>query len=138
MRWIFQGKRRILLKGLQGFLKAAVLVLPLHLAAVPAAGGRHPTLALAVGGFPWGPDGKVKQLDWETGNRMGEQFVNKRGRLGSVPFAEDDRGQVVWFEDAASLDAKWTAASQAGFRGLMIWRLGGNDDRLFQWLGKVK
>jgi hypothetical protein len=95
-----------------------------------------PTLTLAVGGFSWGPDQKVRQLDWETGNRQAEKAVKKGRRSGDVPYAKFEDGGVAWFEDEKSLMAKWMAAD--GFKGLMLWRLGGNDDRLFRWLDQIK
>ncbi|MCX5886422.1 MAG: hypothetical protein NT096_11020 [Proteobacteria bacterium] len=94
-----------------------------------------PELALAVGGFSWAPDGRVKQLDWVSGQRLAESAVKKgRGPFTRVPHARLGDGTEVWFEDAESLRAKWDAAYKAGFRSLMIWRLGGNDDSLFQLL----
>jgi hypothetical protein len=96
-----------------------------------------PTLTLAVGGFSWGRDRKVKQLDWETGNRQGASAAKKGRGKGEVPFAKFEDGSVIWFEDEKSLSAKWKAARK-GFKALMLWRLGGNDDRLFSWLDRLE
>jgi spore germination protein len=98
-----------------------------------------PDLALAVGGYCWETDGKVKQLDWVSGQRLAASAPKKgRGVFTSVPYACLENGAEIWFEDAASIREKWVAAYQAGFRNLMIWRLGGNDEHLFKLLSKYK
>jgi hypothetical protein len=97
----------------------------------------EPSLAIALGGFSWGKNQKVKQLDWETGNREVERAVEKGRGPGDVPYARLEDGEIIWFEDEKSLKAKWMASTD-GFKALMLWRLGGNDDRLFRWLEKMK
>ncbi|MEW6185702.1 MAG: glycosyl hydrolase family 18 protein [Thermodesulfobacteriota bacterium] len=96
-----------------------------------------PVLALAVGGFVWGKNNKVKPLDWKTGNEQGEKAPEKGRGTGDVPYARLGDGSLIWYDDPKSLAAKWKASAD-GFKGLMIWRLGGNDDRLFHWLGTLK
>jgi hypothetical protein len=94
-------------------------------------------LALAVGGFAWDKNKKVKQVDWKTANQQGEKGTEKGRGAGNVPFVRLEDGSILWYEDEKSLAAKLMASSN-GFKGLMIWRLGGNDERLFQWLGTLK
>jgi spore germination protein YaaH len=49
-----------------------------------------------------------------------------------------DDGTEVWFENPESLLTKWQAAEKTGFRHLMIWRLGGNDERLFRFIHELR
>lgn len=97
----------------------------------------EPAIALALGGFVWGKDGKVKQMDWAGGFVLSGQAKEKGRGQGSVPFARLEDGGVIWYEDEKSLEEKWAAASQT-FKRLMLWRLGGNDERLFRALEKIR
>lgn len=97
----------------------------------------EPAVALAVSGFVWGKDHKVKPLDWTAGNALGTQAREKGRGEGSVPFARLEDGSVIWYEDEKSLEDKWAAAGE-DFKRLMLWRLGGNDDRLFRWLKRMR
>jgi hypothetical protein len=94
-------------------------------------------VALAVGGFVWGKDRKVKQLDWITGKAWGEKAREKGRGEGEVPFARMEDGSLLWYEDEQSLALKWAAAAE-DFRRLMVWRLGGNDEGLFAALKKIR
>lgn len=97
-----------------------------------------PALALAVGGFRWTPPGPVEPLDWEVGHRLADSTPTvSRGLFTRVPHFRLADGSDVWFDDTESLGAKWEAAYAAGFRRLMLWRLGGNDQRLFDWVGAL-
>lgn len=94
-----------------------------------------PDLALALAGFSWSPGKKAKQVDWaETQKLAANSAKAGRDALTRVPYAHLEDGTEIWFEDPESLHAKWDAAQQAGFSGLMLWRLGGNNDSLFQLL----
>lgn len=106
---------------------------------VPEAGTDRrgtPTVALALAGFMWRPDGGVESVDWSNAYREARHVVVERGLFNRVPYARLPAGEL-WFEDAESLDVKWRAAHAAGFRGLALWRLGGNDERLFDWLATL-
>lgn len=98
-----------------------------------------PDVALAVGGYCWETDGTIKQVDWVSGQRLAEDAPQRgRGIFTRVPYARLKNGAEIWFEDAESIQKKWEAAYQAGYRNLMIWRLGGNDEHLFQLLVRYK
>ncbi|MFZ3138711.1 MAG: glycosyl hydrolase family 18 protein [Thermodesulfovibrionales bacterium] len=98
-----------------------------------------PELAIAVGGFMWLSDGKVKQLDWVTGQKLSVNAIQNRRQIFSrVPYAYLEGGSEIWFEDTDSIQAKWAAAYKSGFRSIMIWRLGGNDDNLFAFLKNLQ
>lgn len=92
-----------------------------------------PTVALALAGFLWKDDGTVEPVDWDAARDATRETPPERGLFTRVPYARVAAGEL-WFEDPESLDAKWRAAHAAGFRGLALWRLGGNDERLFNWL----
>ncbi|HSH42738.1 MAG TPA: hypothetical protein VK973_11505 [Arenicellales bacterium] len=92
-----------------------------------------PSVALALAGFVWGGDGSVKAIDWRAAREAVGDGTTQRGASHKVPYARIADGEI-WYEDAESLDAKWRAAHEGGFRGLALWRLGGNDERLFNWL----
>lgn len=92
-----------------------------------------PSVALGLSGFLWKDDGAVESVDWAGAQDAVRSTVPERGLFTRVPYARVPSGEL-WFEDAESLDVKWRAAHAAGFRGLALWRLGGNDERLFNWL----
>jgi hypothetical protein len=92
-------------------------------------------LAIAVGGFVWDSGGEVSSIDWSDAQQLADEATSRRrGGLDGVPSARFDDGSELFFEDAESLAGKWRAARASGFRRLAIWRLGGNDDRLFDLL----
>lgn len=96
-------------------------------------------LALAVSGFAWEPDGGVRSLDWSVARQLADEASDARRRNSDhVPSVTLDDGTVIWYEDAESLFTKWQAAWKAGFRRLAIWRLGGNDESLFDLLRGIK
>ena len=96
-------------------------------------------LAMALGGFAWEPDGEVRPLDWAVARQLSaEARTRKRGEVDGVPSARLDDGTELWFEDPESLLSKWDAAWTSGFRRLLLWRLGGNDERLFAMLRDLK
>lgn len=97
------------------------------------------SVALATGGFAWSPDGKVQGMDWKTAAKLKAEAVQfSRDHASGVPSMRLGDGTVIWFDDAESMAEKWNAASAAGFRALMVWRLGGNDDTLFSWLSECR
>jgi spore germination protein YaaH len=97
------------------------------------------TLALAVRGFAWKPGGEVSSLDWAVAQQLADRTPHmSRGMLDRVPSARLADGTELWFEDPESLLSKWQAAWGSGFRRLAIWRLGGNDERLFNLLSDVR
>jgi hypothetical protein len=92
-------------------------------------------LAIALGGFAWTPDGEVTPIDWARAGRLSAGAATwQRGTADGVPNARLDDGTEIWFEDPESLLRKWEAAWRSGFRRLLLWRLGGNDERLFDML----
>ena len=96
-------------------------------------------LAMALGGFAWEPGGDVRSLDWAQAPLLSaEAQTSQRGELDGVPNARLDDGTELWFEDPESLLSKWDAAWRSGFRRLLLWRLGGNDERLFDMLRDLK
>ena len=98
-----------------------------------------PAIALATGGFVWLPNGKVRQVSWHEALQEVQQAREiGRSPRGLTPFARFQDGAELWHEDPQSLDAKWQAARSVGFRSLWLWHLGGNDEKLFQWLAQVR
>jgi len=95
-------------------------------------------LAIAVGGFAWEPDGEVNQLDWSHAQQLADSAERTQRDVSGVPTAYLGNNTEIWFEDIESLLGKWRAAWEAGFRRLAIWRLGGNDERLFRLIGDVR
>ncbi len=96
-------------------------------------------LALAVGGFAWEPGGEVRPLDWAHARELlAEAPEALRSDVDDVPNARLEDGTEVWFEDSESLLSKWDAAWESGFRRLLLWRLGGNDQQLFQMLEDLR
>lgn len=111
---------------------------------LPRANARLPVrLALATGGFEWsegraGARSLVEAEALRIRSRRGVPIL--RSMDGNHPHyayrGEDGVWRQVWFEDATSLAAQWQAASRAGFDDLAVWRLGGNTEGLFRFLGK--
>jgi hypothetical protein len=100
---------------------------------------RSPAVALAVGGFVWPNEGKVEKVSWNGAFRMAQGAAEVgRNSPDSCPFARWPNHSEMWFEDPLSLQAKWQAAGQTGFRDLWLWHLGDNDERLFDWLGQLQ
>ncbi|UCD24408.1 MAG: hypothetical protein JSW51_00365 [Gemmatimonadota bacterium] len=95
-------------------------------------------LAVAVRGFAWRPNDEVTSLDWSEAQQRAAGAQRARRSAADVPNARLDDGTEIWFEDRASLISKWRAAWLAGFRRLAIWRLGGNDERLFDLLRDLR
>ena len=95
-------------------------------------------LAIAVGGFAWEAGGEVHALDWLDAQRLAAEAPSTRRSAADVPSARLSDSTEIWFEDRESLLAKWRAAWEAGFRRLAIWRLGGNDERLFDLIGDLR
>ncbi|MFC1640123.1 hypothetical protein ACFL3B_05105 [Gemmatimonadota bacterium] len=96
-------------------------------------------LAMALGGFAWEPGGEVKPLDWAAARQLSEEAqTRQRGEVDGVPNARLEDGTELWFEDPESVLSKWDAAWRSGFRRLLLWRLGGNDERLFAMLSDLK
>ena len=96
-------------------------------------------LAMALGGFAWAPSGEVRPLDWSVARQLSAEAPTlQRSELDGVPNARLDDGTELWFEDPESLLSKWDAAWRSGFRRLLLWRLGGNDERLFSMLRELK
>ncbi len=96
-------------------------------------------LALAVGGFEWKPDGDVTPLEWvRAGQLSAEGQKWQRSSSDGVPSVRLADGTELWFEDPESLIRKWDAAWRSGFRRLLLWRLGGNDERLFGLLRDLR
>ncbi len=92
-------------------------------------------LAIAVAGFAWDSTGEARIVDWSDAQQLATRASNRRrGELDGVPSARLEDGRELFFEDRESLLGKWNAAWAGGFRRLAIWRLGGNDDTLFNLL----
>ena len=95
-------------------------------------------LAVAVGGFAWGPDGDVNSVDWSDAQRLADTAQRTQRDVSGVSTAHLGNSTEIWFEDPESLLGKWRAGWEAGFRRLAIWRLGGNDERLFDMIGELR
>jgi hypothetical protein len=95
-------------------------------------------LAVAVGGFSWDADGAVDPIDWSEARERAAESSRTRRDAADVPSALLGDGSEIWFEDPTSVLGKWQAAWNAGFRRLAIWRLGGNDERLFDLIRQLK
>jgi hypothetical protein len=91
------------------------------------------SIALALGGFLWRSDDGVESVDWTAAGDIAGEAPAERSLYTRVPYARIAAGEL-WFEDVESIEVKWRAAHAAGFRGLALWRLGGNDEELFKWL----
>jgi hypothetical protein len=97
-----------------------------------------PAVALAVGGFLWPKAGKVQKVSWNEAFRMAQGAAEVgRNSLDACPFARWADHSEMWFEDPLSLQAKWQAARQAGYRDVWLWHLGDSDERLFGWLKQL-
>jgi len=96
-------------------------------------------LAIALSGFSWSPSGDVTPVDWTASEQMSaEGRTWQRNAEDGVPNTRLDDGTEIWFEDPESISRKWDAAWRSGFRRLLLWRLGGNDERLFSLLRDLK
>jgi spore germination protein YaaH len=96
-------------------------------------------LAIALSGFSWQPGGEVVPVDWAASSDLSvEGRTRQRNAADGVPSARLDDGTEIWFEDPESILQKWHAAWGSGFRRLLLWRLGGNDDRLFSMLRDLR
>jgi hypothetical protein len=92
-------------------------------------------LALSLGGFSWSPGNKAEQVQWVDAQKKAVHALKAgRHRSTKAPYAILADGTEIWYEDSESLSAKLKAAQGSQFSGLMLWRLGGNDESLFQLL----
>lgn len=97
-------------------------------------------IALPTGGFLWRPGGETRSVTEVEALLL--QSVDGAGRLRRTPYeypffsvAEGDDGRSeIWYQDAASIEGQIVAALAAGFDEITLWRLGGNDDTLFEML----
>ncbi len=97
-------------------------------------------LALATGGFEWSESGGTVGL---TENKAVEIARHQRltpvrhepdGYLVFRHQKENGRDAEIWYADAETLRRLRQAAEMTGFRGIYIWRLGGNLPELFTML----
>lgn len=101
-------------------------------------------LALATGGFDWTGGKAAKQLgEAEAAALLAQKKVDptrspEDGYLVSRYRDDKDQDHEVWHADATTLATLWRAARSAGFRRLVVWRLGGNAPALFDWLVTFK
>lgn len=102
------------------------------------------SLALATGGFDWQGGKVTKALTESDAQRLlhtagvsPERDVTSGYQTATYSDGEG-RKHEVWYADAATFATLWTAAHDAGFRKLHIWRLGGNDRMLFKTMQKGK
>ncbi len=95
-------------------------------------------LAIAVAGFSWTEGGKTKQIDWGEAQKLYSSARVERSLFTKVPHVKLSTGTEIWFDDADSMKAKLDAALRAGYSGIMIWRLGGNDESLFKILREYR
>lgn len=52
-------------------------------------------------------------------------------------YEDEDDSYEVWFEDARSIKEKALLAYNAGFSGITFWRLGGEDERVWEEIGEL-
>lgn len=98
-----------------------------------------PSLAVAVGGFVWDTGGEVEAVDWSRAHQLAATAEEaRRGSEDRVPSALLPDGSALYYDDAESIASKWEAAWHAGFRRLAVWRLGGNDQNLFDLLRDLR
>ncbi|MCC3374717.1 glycosyl hydrolase family 18 protein [Cohnella sp. REN36] len=89
-----------------------------------------PYVALAAGGFDWGPSGDVKGVTEQQAALLAERSMKPPTRdaaSGSLRFDYLDDGgakHTVWYADGETL-SRWIAAAKSAGRGnIALWRLG--------------
>ena len=92
-------------------------------------------LGLATYGFDWGPDRGVELQTADALALASELGVrpqwNAAAAAHTFSYVEDGVEHTVWFEDSRSVEQKYALAEREGLRGVAIWRLGGEDWRLW-------
>jgi spore germination protein YaaH len=99
-------------------------------------------LGVPVSGYDW-VDGQGEVVTWLQcfGRTRAFHATLQYDRLSQSPsFRYTDaqgREHEVWFENAESTTAKLDAAKTAGIRGVYLWMIGGEDDRIWPTLHKI-
>jgi len=90
-------------------------------------------LGVPLYGFDWG-DGPAQTISWLQALRLSRQYhvppsYNNASQAPTFSYAADGRSHVVWFENAASSQAKFYAVRGAGIAGTFLWMYGYEDPR---------
>lgn len=96
-------------------------------------------LGLATNGYDWGGEGPGTELQTADALTLaaGVGAVPRwdpEGAASTFGYARDGVQHTVWFEDARSAELKSAVARREGLRGVTVWRLGGEDARLWDAL----
>jgi spore germination protein YaaH len=97
-------------------------------------------LGVPTYGYDWSSDRDTQDLQWSDAQALAEvhsAFVTWDQQSQSPWFTyTDNRGNrhTVWYEDAHSLQTKIDVALRNQIRGIVLWRLGGEDPSLWEEL----
>jgi spore germination protein len=88
-------------------------------------------LGVPLYGFNWG-DGPAQTISWLQALRLSRQYhvppsYNKASQAPTFSYNAGGRSHVVWFENAASSEAKFYAVRGAGIAGTFLWMYGYED-----------
>ncbi len=88
-------------------------------------------LGVPLYGFDWG-DGPAQTISWLQALRLSRQYhvmpqYNAVSQAPTFSYDSDGRAHTVWFENAASSEAKFYAVRGAGIAGTFLWMYGYED-----------
>jgi spore germination protein len=88
-------------------------------------------LGVPLYGFDWG-DGPAQTISWLQALRLSRQYhvqpqYSKASQAPTFSYDSGGRDHVVWFENAASSEAKFYAVKGAGIAGTFLWMYGYED-----------
>ncbi|MBP1991823.1 glycosyl hydrolase family 18 protein [Paenibacillus eucommiae] len=104
----------------------------------------EPYIAFALGGFEWNKDGKAAALTEKQAAELSQKSLDSPQRdtaSGSVRFsymAEDKSKHTVWYADDITLAGWIETARQAGYSNIALWRLGGMQDGMLEYLKRLE
>ena len=98
------------------------------------------SLVLNVNGLDWPPSGVAREIRTpEIAALLADPDVKRRRDSDQTPYfryRQDGQMHEVWYEDAASLEAKVDYLRRAGVRWIGFWQLGTGDPAFWEGLAK--
>lgn len=90
-------------------------------------------LGVPAYGYTWSGPGKGSSVTYQKAVELAGQFGGVRwDDVSKTPYAIDNKGRELWFENAASLRYKLKIVTEYGVKGIAMWRLGQEDQNSWQ------
>ena len=100
------------------------------------------TIALPLHGFDWSSD-RNESITFAKVRERANLYHGKirRDKISATPYfsyEKNNKKHTVWFEDYKSFKEKLRVIEDAGIRAVALWKLGGEDVRIYSVLKKFK